>query len=136
MNKRVADELQIEGRGSAEQISLATTKAEVKIDGKAVIGIDICGEVYHQVQLGLMSDLCADVILGQKFLKWHSELTLRYGGSDHPLRISLEPQFVLNVSAAKLTPPRIFEFLSTDCKPIAAKSHRYNWKTLTSSSLK
>ena len=42
------------------------------------------------------------------------------------LRISLEPQSVLNVSAANLTPPRIFEFLATDCKPIAAKSRRYN----------
>jgi len=73
-----------------------------------------------------MSDLCADVILGQKFLRWHSELTLHYGGSDHPLRISLEPQSVLNVSAANLTPPRIFEFLATDYKPIAAKSRRYN----------
>ena len=40
---RVADELQIEGLGSAEQISLATTKAEAKIDGKPVI--DICGKL-------------------------------------------------------------------------------------------
>ena len=94
INRRVADELQIEGRGSAEQIYLATTKAEAKIDGKAVIDIDICGKVYHQVQLGLMSGLCANVILGQKFLRWHSELTLHYGGLDHPLRISSEPQSV------------------------------------------
>ena len=121
INKIVADELQIEGRGSAEQISLATTKAEAKIDGKAIIDIDIYGKLYRQVQLGLMSDLCADVILGQKFLRRHSELTLHYGGSDHPLKISLEPQSVLNASAANLTPPRIFEFLATDCKHIAAK---------------
>ena len=45
--KRVADELQTEGRGSAEQISLATTKAEANIDGKAVTDIDICGKMYH-----------------------------------------------------------------------------------------
>ena len=129
INRRVADELQIEGLGSAEHISLATTKAEAKIDGKAVIDIDICGKLYRQVQLGLMSDLCADVILGQKFLRRHSELTLHYGGSDHPLRFSSVinvSQSVLNVSVANLTPPRIFEFLATDCKPIAAKSRRYN----------
>ena len=75
INRRVADELQIEGLGSAEHISLPTTKAEAKIDGKAVIDIDICGKLYRQVQLRLMSDLCADVILGQKFLRRHSELT-------------------------------------------------------------
>ena len=46
INKRVADELQVEGRRSAAQISLATTKAEAKIDGKA--DIDIRGKVYHQ----------------------------------------------------------------------------------------
>ena len=57
INRRVADELQIEGLGSAEHISLGTTKAEAKIDCKAVIDIDICGKLYRQVQLGLMSDL-------------------------------------------------------------------------------
>ena len=124
IKKRVADELQIEGRGSAEQISLGTTKAEAKNYDKAAIDID--GKVYHQVQLGLMSHLCADVILGQKFVRRHSEITLHYGRSDHPLIISLEPQSALNVSAANLTLPRIFEFLATDCKPIAAKSRRYN----------
>ena len=126
INKRVADELQIEGRGPAEQISLATTKAEARIHGKAVIDINICGKVYHQVQLRLMSDLRADGILDQKFLRRHSEITLHYGRSDHPLRILLEPQSALNVSAANLTPPRIFEFLATDCKPFAIKSRRYN----------
>ena len=57
INERVVEELQIEGRRSAEQISRATTKAEAKIDGKAVINIDICGKMYRQVQLGLMSDI-------------------------------------------------------------------------------
>ena len=70
--------------------------------------------------------LFTPLILGQKFLRRHSEISLHYGGSDHLLRISLEPQSVLNASAANLTPPRIFEFLATDCKPIAAKSRRYN----------
>jgi len=70
--------------------------------------------------------LFTPLILGQKFLRRHSEISLHYGGSDHLLRISLEPQSVLNASAANLTPPRIFEFLATDCKPIVAKSRRYN----------
>jgi len=43
-----------------------------------------------------MSDLCVDVILGQKFLRQYSEITLHYGGSDHPLSISLEPLSVRN----------------------------------------
>jgi len=60
MNKRNADQLQIQCQGSGEQISLATTKIDGK--GEGVADIDICGKIYHQAQLGPMSDLCADVI--------------------------------------------------------------------------
>ena len=37
MNRRVADELQIEGLGSAEHISLATTKAEAKLMARPLL---------------------------------------------------------------------------------------------------
>jgi len=73
-----------------------------------------------------MSDLCADVILGRQFLSRYSEVTLCYGGSDPPLRIPRAAQLVLGVAAAKLKQPRIFQFLAPDCKPVAAKSHRYS----------
>ena len=88
-----------------------------------------------------MSGLCSDVILSQKFLRRHSEITLHYGGSDHPRGISLDPRlrptWRLHESLEPRLRPtwrllskieRIFEFLASDYKPIAAKSHRYNRK--------
>ena len=80
----------------------------------------------HQLQFGLMSDLCADVILGRRLLSRYSEVTLCYGGSDPPLRIPCETQLVLGVAAAKLKPPGIFQFLAPYCKPVAANSRRYS----------
>ena len=45
-------------------------------------------------------------------------------GSDALLKIKQER--VLSVAAANVKPPRLFEFLSSDCKPIACRSRQYS----------
>ena len=45
-----------------------------------------------------------------------------YGGSDPPLKIKDNQ---LNVAVAKVKAPRLFEFLSPDCKPVASPSRVY-----------
>jgi len=76
-----------------------------------------------------MPKLCADVIVGQEFLKRHASITFVMNGPEESLTINTpmtaEPKR-LSVAAAKLEAPRLFEFLSPDAKPVASKSRRYN----------
>ena len=71
-----------------------------------------------------MDRLCADVILGESFLCKHSEVSFVMEGSDAPLKTKQE--HVLSVAAANVKPPRLFEFLSSDCKLIACRSRQYS----------
>ncbi|KAG1664804.1 hypothetical protein GQR58_019670 [Nymphon striatum] len=126
MNSDTAWGLQLKGQGVEEHISLATNKMGATTDGKAKADIQLLGRRYPELEFGVMSDLCADVILGRKFLSRHSKVIFHYGGPEPLLKISCQHQLVLNVSAAKLPPPRIFEFLAPECKPVAVKSRKYS----------
>lgn len=66
-----------------------------------------------------MKDLCADIILGQDFQSKHESVTINQGGSKAPLVIG-------SFSTLNVNPPKLFEHLSTDCKPITTKSHKYS----------
>ena len=93
------------------------------IKGTVRIPISLLDREY-ELEFDVMDRLCADVILGQSFLCKHSEVSFVMEGSDAPLKIKQE--HVLSVAAANVKPPRLFEFLSSDCKPIACRSRQYS----------
>ena len=68
----------------------------------------------------VMPKLCADVIVGQEFLKRHDSITFVMNGPEESLTINTpmtaEPKR-LSVAAAKLEAPRLFEFLSPTPRP-------------------
>ena len=82
------------------------------IKGTVRIPISLLDREY-ELEFDVMDRLCADVILGQSFLCKHSEVSFVMEGSDAPLKIKQE--HVLSVAAANVEPPRLFEFLSSDC---------------------
>ena len=51
-------------------------------------------------------------------------MTIEYGGLQPPLKIC-------NLTALNVDPPPLFEYLSTDCKPIAAPSRKYSQEDRT-----
>ena len=71
---------------------------------------------------------CADLILGHNFLKLHEFFILELGGSKPPIKIYNErtSNTICSVSVAKVTPPRLFQFLDDDIKPITTKPRRFS----------
>ena len=66
-----------------------------------------------------MNGLLWDVILGHEFLKLHESVQFNFGGPEQSLQLGiLEPLKCQN-------PARLFEHMTPDCHPIAAKSRNY-----------
>ena len=73
--------------------------------------------------MGIMRELCADLILGQDFLKRHKSATFLMGGSLKAIELN---QCNCGVTAADIQPPRLFQFLDPKIRPIATPSRRFN----------
>ena len=106
---------------------MAKSDVAEKVNGRSTADIELLGRHYKGLQLGIIPDLCADVILGRNFLAQHSEVIIQYGGNKPSLQISSQLALsALGVSEAKSKPVRISKFIDPDCKPIATKSRRYS----------
>jgi len=74
--------------------------------------------------MGVVRELCADLILGKDFLKRHKSATFLMGG---PLKaIEVNQCNTCGVAAADIQPPRLFQFLDPKIRPIATPSRRFN----------
>nr|XP_037871363.1 uncharacterized protein LOC119629490 [Bombyx mori] len=74
---------------------------------------------YDNVNLLIVKNLCADIIIGHDVLEEHSSLEFSFGGPKHPLQ-------VCNVAEASVPAVPLFANVSPNCKPIAIKSRRHN----------
>lgn len=70
---------------------------------------------YKDVQLSVLPDLCADLIIIHDLVKKHGSVKLSFGGPKATLTVCSQ-------TVANVPPPSLFEYLSTDCKPVATKS--------------
>ena len=123
----VAKRLRLKPDGDSLEVTLASTTSSVKIHGFVNVNASVLGNDYH-LKLGVIDKLCADIILGQDFLKLHESVTIEMGGSQPSISIYNEQECkaTCSVSMAKISPPRLFQFL--DCKsciPIATKSRKF-----------
>ena len=75
--------------------------------------------------LGVMKDLCCDILLGQDFQRQHRRVIFEYGGARLELVSSLPPQ-TCAVAAAKPDCPPLFYNLMPDCRPVFIPSRRYS----------
>ena len=99
---------------------MASTLLDQSLQGTLTVNINAGGRNYKNVTFGALSSLCSDVILGQEFMKLHSEVNFKTGGIERPLNIPC------CLAVAKVDPPQLFKFLNSNCRPIAAPSRRYN----------
>ena len=115
--------------GRATSIGMASSEVSMQTLGRVSGVLILMDRQYRNASFHVMPKLCADVIVGQEFLKRHASITFVMNGPEESLTIktpmTAEPQR-LSVAAAKLEAPRLFEFLSPDAKPVASKSRRYN----------
>ena len=99
------------------EVSMANASFTSKIEGTCFVNFSMQNRKYEGVRLYVLDNLCADVILGQDFMKQHQSVVFEFGGSQRPLLVSA-------LSAMNISPPRLFEYLTEDCRPIAIKSRK------------
>ena len=91
------------------------------IVGYCYVDIILNENVYPSCHLGILKDLCSDIICGQGLKEKHESVIIKYGGFKPELIIPvLTP--VCALSAAQLEEPSLFANLHPDCKPIATKT--------------
>lgn len=96
---------------------MASTSLSSQAYGFCKVNIQVYGRDYENVCLSVLPELCSDIILGQDFQKRHEKVTLSYGGD-------LTALVICRLSVINTDPPELFANLTTDCHPIAARSHR------------
>lgn len=102
------------------EVTMAATSLTSKVLGICKAHIELSDEeVYDDVTLSAMRDLCCDIILGQNFLKQHSVVEIPFGGQ-------LPPLTICGLTGAAVPPPSLFANLTEDCKPVAVRSRRHS----------
>ena len=98
------------------EVALANSSMRTKTGGFVVTNLMVHGKRYYNVKLTILDSACLDIILGQEFLLAHKLVTFNIHKS----------QTFSSLSPLKIEPPRLFQNLSNDCHPIAAKSRHYS----------
>ena len=125
ISQTVAEQLNLKIHPSKQDISMALTSLKTHVIGHCFADIDPNQHVYTCTRLGVLKDLCSDIILGHDFKKEHERVTIEFGGSKPELIIPNSAP-VCAVSAATIDEPSLFSNLLPDCKPIASKSRRFS----------
>ena len=106
---------------------MALISLKTHVIGHCFADINLNHRVYKSTHLGVLKDLCSDIILGLDFQKEHKRVTIEFGGSKPELIIP-NPAPICAVTAATIDEPSLFLNLLPDCNcmPIASKSRRFN----------
>ena len=105
--------------GSKSKISMANTAFVSDTLGHCLVLLKIKDSTYHNFRLSVLPHLCADVLLGHDFLCLHERLEMPFGGSRPPVSLC-------NLTAAKVSEPKLFQNLSPMCKPITTRTRRHS----------
>lgn len=70
-------------------------------------------EITFQIKLGVMSNLCTDLILGHECLKMQQEVIFMVGEIQDWLTVLNYTGLVCCVAAAEFDPPHLFQFLDS-----------------------
>ena len=123
----VYDRLNLPVNEDSSSIGMASSEISVETLGKTTADINLLDRTHPYSNFRVLKNLCADVIVGQTFLRPHSSVTFVINGQKEALTIANSaesPDAVRTaVAAADLEPHRLFEFLLPDCKPIAARRY-------------
>ena len=105
---------------SCDRIAMTSTSFDQSLLGTLSTDINAAGRTYKNVTLGALRSLRSDIV-GQEFMKLHSEVNFKTGGVERPLNITAS-----GLALAKVNPLRLFNFLSSECHPIAILTRRRN----------
>ena len=98
---------------------MASTTHSCSTDGYCCVSIQYKNLTYENFKLRVLSNLCADVLLGHDFLGLHGKIEIPFGGQRGTLTLC-------GLSSIKVKSPSLFSNLAANCKPIATKSRRHS----------
>ena len=107
-------------------ITMASNLHSVQVKRAVLVNVKVFNNNYPKFKLGVMKELCADIILGIYFMKLHSEIKFKMHGSQKAISVNSPLNNPCNVMAAKIEPPRIFRSIFPDCVPVATKCRQYS----------
>ena len=85
VNEAIANNAKLELQGRLFRVSMASDNLTAPVIGKVCSNLVLQGREYLNVTLSVMPGLCADVVLGQDFLRQHREVVIKLGGSKESL---------------------------------------------------
>lgn len=120
ISESIAKHLDLHIYPSTQDVSIALSSLKSHVVGHCYVDITLNKHVHPSCHLGILKNLCSNIILGQDFQKECRSVIIKYGGSKPELMI---PKFisVCALSAASFEEPSLFANLCPDCKPIAGK---------------
>ena len=77
--------------GKSSKVNMASSELSATVLGRVTSDLDVQGRTYKNLSFGIISNLCADVVLGQSFLNKHSEVLLKLEGTQKRLVIDNKP---------------------------------------------
>ena len=119
INLTTANQLKLTIMPSTSIVSMASSTHTITVKGHCIVDVSVFGNVYSQLRLSVMSNLCSPVILGRDFMSQHESVNFKCGGSLPHITISY-------LESMTLTPIRLFSNLSSDCHPISTKSRSFS----------
>ena len=106
---------------------MAETSTQCNARYKCKVDIVFNKRCYKSVELYVLKNLCADVLLGNDFQSRLKRVIFEQNGSENDLVVRPAAGFeTCAVAAASLESPPLFANLTSNCKPIATKARRFN----------
>ena len=124
VNEGIAEIAKLHHEGKPSRVSMASDKLMAPTLGKVCTNLKVQGRDYPNVVLVVMPGLCADVVLGQDFLRRHKEVIIKLDGPRDTLLVDNDP--FCGVAACNAECDRLFRNLKSDCHPVATKSRKFN----------
>jgi len=118
INLRHVTTCQLKIKPHLGKITLANSAMTSDIAGRCVVNIKVLSHRYDNIEVLIMKDLCADLLIGHDILKNHSSLIINFSWNKPPLEIC-------SLAIANVAPVSLFTNLTPDCKPMITKSRRH-----------
>ena len=126
IDRSLYEKLKLNLEGKPSTITMASTTKIAKVQGTVDVELKVFDNTYLKLKVGVMEELCADMILGLDLMKLHDEVNFQLHGPKEVISVDNNSNKSCNVMAAKIEPPRIFRSVPKDCVPVATKSRRYS----------
>ena len=92
---------------------------------KCLLDLTVNGDTYPGIKLGVLKNLCCDVLLGSDFQSCHKRVIFEYNGPK-PYFVAEKYVHPCPKTPSFMEPAKLLSILLSDCQPIAVKSRQYN----------